>query len=723
MPPQIRLIVWLLGLLALVATGVGMYVNSRDEGAPAARGIYPAARLGDVVDNYHGTRVADPYRWLEDADAPETAAWVDAQNALVRRFVDVPLREKVKARLTELFDFPRTTAPERRGHRYFYTFHDGTVDQPVLLVQEGLDAEPRVLLDPNTLSDDGTIALTAASASPDGALVAYALSHGGSDWQDVHVRDVESGDDRADSLKWAKFTSLSWTHDGSGFFYTRFPEPGTVPAGDEHYFARVYFHRLGTPQSEDRLVYERPDDREVITVTSTSTDGRWLVLTSLKGASDKSEVSLVDLAAPDAAPRPLFTGFGSAFAFAEAVGDTLYFRTDHDAPLGRVVAVDVSRGVPAPGAEGRAAFSEVVPEQADNLSALSIVRQTLVAVYLRNASDHIRLFSLDGAPGGEVALPALGSLSGLTGRVNDEEMFLRFSSYTQPPTVYRFDFASGGLTPFGRAGLPLVDPAAYDVTQVWYPSKDGTRISMFLVHRKDLVRDGLRPTLLTGYGGFNISLTPQFDPTLFLWLDENGVVAVPNLRGGGEYGEAWHQAGVLDRKQNVFDDFIAAAEWLVAQGYTRPGRLAIEGGSNGGLLVGAAMVQRPELFGAVVCRVPVADMLRYHRFTVGRFWVPEYGSADDPAQFPFLYAYSPLHNVADGVAYPPTLIMTADTDDRVDPGMAKKFAARLQAAVAPDGGPILIRVETRAGHGAGKPVSKKIDEESDIFTFVFSRLR
>jgi prolyl oligopeptidase len=698
-----------------------MDVNSRDV-EKAATESYPAARLGDAADNYHGTRVPDPYRWLEDAEAAETIAWVEAQNVLVRRAVDVPRREKVAARLTALFDFPRTAAPERRGDRYFYTFHDGTADQPVLLVQEGLDGEPRVLLDPNTLSADGTVALTAASVSPDGTLVAYALSDGGSDWQEIRVRDVASGQDRAEAVRWAKFTNLSWTGDASGFFYTRFPQPGTVPPGDEHYFARVFLHRLGTPQAEDALVYERPDDREVITVSHTSEDGRWLVLTSFKGASDKSEVSVVDLTAPDMWPRPLFTGFGSAFTFVDASGSRLYFRTDHDAPLGRIIAVDTAQGVPAPGPAGQAPFSEVVPEQADTLSSAALIRQSLVAVYLRHASDHIRLFSLEGAPAGDVVLPTLGSLSELTGRLDGEEMFLRFSSFTQPPTVYRYGFATGSLTPFGRAGLPLVDPAAYDVSQVWYPSRDGTRISMFLVHRKGLVRDGLRPTLLTGYGGFNISLTPAFDPRLFLWLDENGVIAVPNLRGGGEYGEAWHQAGVLDRKQNVFDDFIAAAEWLVAEGYTRPSRLAIEGGSNGGLLVGAVMVQRPELFGAVVCRVPVADMLRYHLFTVGRFWIPEYGSADDPAQFPCLYAYSPLHNVRDGVAYPPTLVMTADTDDRVDPGMAKKFAARLQAAVAPGAGPILIRVETRAGHGAGKPVSKKIDEEADIFTFVFGQL-
>jgi prolyl oligopeptidase len=723
MAPQIRLIIWTLGLVALVATGVGMYVSSNDAEAPPSRGIYPPAPLGDVVDDYHGTRVPDPYRWLEDADAADTTAWVEAQNTLVRRAVDVPLREKVKARLAALYDFPRATAPERRGRQYFYTFHDGAADQPVLLVQEGLDGEPRELLDPNTLSEDGTIALTAVSVSPDGSLVAYALSHGGSDWQDVHVREVASGQDRADVVKWAKFTHLSWMPDGAGFFYTRFPAPGTVPDGEEHYHAAIYLHRLGTPQSEDQLVYDRPDDREVITVTSTSDDGRWLVLTSLKGASDKSEVTVVDLAMADLRPQALFTGFDSAFAFADAAADALYFRTDHDAPLGRVIAVDVSRGLPAPGTSGLAPFSQVVAEHADNLSAVAIIGETIVTAYLHNANDRIRLFRLDGTSAGEVPLPAIGSVSGLTGRVTDEEMFVRFSSFTQPPTVYRYNLASRALTPFGRAGQTLVDPAAYEVSQVWYPSRDGTRISMFLVHKKGLVRDGVRPTLLSGYGGFNISLTPEFDPTNFLWLDENGVIAIPNLRGGGEYGEEWHEAGTLERKQNVFDDFIAAAEWLVAEGYTRPSRLAIEGGSNGGLLVGAVMVQRPELVGAVVCRVPVADMLRYHHFTVGRFWIPEYGSADDPAQFPFLYAYSPLHNVKDQVEYPPTLIMTADTDDRVAPGMAKKFAARLQAAVASTAGPILIRVETRAGHGAGKPVSKKIDEESDVFTFVFSQLR
>ncbi|MGE3189632.1 MAG: prolyl oligopeptidase family protein, partial [Vicinamibacterales bacterium] len=499
--------------------------------------------------------------------------------------------------------------------------------------------------------------------------------------------------------------------------------PGSVPAGDENYFPRVYFHRLGTAQDEDRLVFERPDDREIVISADVTSDGRWLVLTSFRGSSDDSEVHVLDLATPGALPRPLFTGFRNAWILVDGTGDRLYFRTTSGAPLGRLVAVDVSGGAPAPAAGGQAPVRELVPQQPDTLTSAVLVGGRIVAVYLKDASDQVRLFGLDGAPAGEIALPTLGSLSGLTGRPDDAELFLRFSSFTYPPAVYRYDLRASLLEPFGTAGVKTLDPTTYEVNQVRYPSKDGTMVSMFLVHRRGLARDGERPVYLTGYGGFNISLTPQFDPASFAWLDRGGIVAVANLRGGGEYGEAWHQAGMFDRKQNVFDDFIGAAEWLIASGYTRRGKLAIEGGSNGGLLVGAVLVQRPDLVGAVVCRVPVADMLRYHLFTVGRFWISEYGSSEDPGQFPYLYAYSPLHNVKDGTAYPPTLITTADTDDRVAPGMAKKFAARLQAATAPDAGPILIRVETRAGHGAGKPISKVVEEEADIFAFLLEFLQ
>ncbi len=674
--------------------------------------IYPATRKSDVIDNYHGVMVPDPYRWLEDTGSPETKSWIDAQNALTRTLLDGPARGALAKRLTELYDYPRTGVPSRGGDRYFFSHNPGLLNQPVLYVQEGLHGTPRVLLDPNALSPDGTIALTVAAVDDRGTSVAYGLSWSGSDRQAIFVRDVDSGRDRLDRLQWVKFASIAWLKDGSGFYYTRFPEPGTVPAGDENYFNKVCFHRLGDTQDRDRLVFDKPDERETVFDVEISDDERWVVITAFEGSSDKSEVYVLDREREGARPEALFTGFTSAYHFIQGSGERLFFHTDDRAPRGRVIAVRP--------ADRTGGVEEVVPECADKLSNALLVHGRLAVSYLHDASDRLRLFQLSGAPAGEIELPGIGSLTGISGRPQDAELFVVFTSFTHAPASYRYDFASGRLERFGTAGAHL-DTSIYTTTQVWYPSKDGTRVSMFLVHRKDLEKDGRRPVLLTGYGGFNISLTPTFDPANFVLLEQGGVYAVTNLRGGGEYGEAWHQAGMFDRKQNVFDDFIAAAEWLTGNGYTRPAQLAIEGGSNGGLLAGAVLVQRPDLFGAVVCRVPVADMLRYHRFTVGAFWVSEYGSADDPAQFPYLHQYSPYHNVKDGVAYPPTLVMTADTDDRVFPGMAMKFAARLQEADADDT-PVLLRVETKAGHGVGKPVSKMIEEDADIFAFLLKYL-
>lgn len=681
---------------------------------------YPPARKSDVADDYHGVRVEDPYRWLEDPESAETASWVEAENALTRLVLDGPVRDRLVERLTRLYDYPRTGVPLKRGNRYFFTHNTGLQDQPVLYVQDGLDGTPRVLLDPNALKPDsgpaGPIALTAIAVDEAGTLVAYGLSRSGSDRQEILVRDVATCTDRPDRLLWAKFVSIAWQKDGQGFYYTRFPQPGTVPPGDENYFSSVYLHRLGDPQEGDLLVFEKPSERETVFDVQIGDDDRWLVITAFQGSSDKSEVYLLDQRSPGARPVPLFTGFVSAYSFIDSSPHAprdgrLFFRTDERAPRGRIIAVDPS---------DPSTVAEVVPQSADKLSAVFLIHESLVVCYLQNASDRVQLFDLDGTPAGGIDLPGIGSVSGITGRPGDPEMFLGFWSFVFPPANYRYDFAAARLEPFGRSNTH-VNPSDYETTQIWYPSKDGTQVSMFLVNRRNLPRDGNRPVLLTGYGGFNISLTPAFDPSNFVLIDEGGVCAVANLRGGGEYGEAWHEAGTFERKQNVFDDFIGAAEWLVRNRYTRPGRIAIEGGSNGGLLTAAAMVQRPDLFGAVVCRVPVADMLRYHLFTVGRFWISEYGSADDPDQFPFLYKYSPLHNVKDGVAYPPILITTADTDDRVSPGMAKKLAARLQAAG--NGSPVLIRVETKAGHGAGKPVSKMIQEEADVFAFLFRYLQ
>jgi prolyl oligopeptidase len=673
---------------------------------------YPPARQSDTVDDYFGVRVRDPYRWLEDAGSEETIAWVDAQNALTRSYLAGPVRDALIVRLTQLYDFPRTGVPFRRGGRYFYTHNTGLQDQPVLYVQEGLDRNRRVLLDPNAMNAAGPVALTALAVNERGTLAAYGLSHSGSDRQEIFLRDVATGGDLPDRLDWVKFASIAWVHDGRGFYYTRFPEPGTVAAGDENYFNTVWYHQVGDAQAADRLIFGKPAERETVFGVEVSDDDRWAVITAFQGSSDRSEVYLLDRqGAPGRPPLPLFTGFGAAYAFIEAAGGRLFFRTDAGASRGRIIAVNPLR--PGDGAQ------EVVSEAGDKLSAALIIHQTIVAVYLHNASDTIKLITLTGADAGTIALPGIGSLTGLNGRPGDSEMFFGFTSFVHPPASYRYDFATNRLSPFAQS-TTHVSPGDYETTQVWYPSKDGTTVSMFLVHRKGLARDGERPVLLTGYGGFNISLTPAFDPANFVFLDKGGIYAVANLRGGGEYGEAWHEAGMFGRKQNVFDDFIAAAGWFTTSGFSKPGRIAVEGGSNGGLLTAAVMVQRPDLFGAVVCRVPVADMLRYHRFTVGRFWISEYGSADDPAQFPFLYKYSPLHNVVDGTPYPPILITTADTDDRVSPGMAKKFAARLQAAA--HDAPVLIRVETKAGHGAGKPLSKSIEEDADIFAFLFRTL-
>jgi prolyl oligopeptidase len=687
---------------------------------------YPPARRMTLVETIHGVTVPDPYRWLEAAGSSETTAWVDAQNALTRSRLDGPRRDDLVRRLRELYDYPRTLTFIARGGRYFFTHNPGLLDQPILYAQDGADAEPRVLLDPNALSADGTTALTAYEVSPDGTHVAYALSEHGSDRQVIRVIGT------IDRLEFVKFASIAWTRDGSGFYYLRFPEPGSVPAEDEPYYGRIYFHRLGDPQSEDGLVFAHPE-REVVPIVHVASSGRWVVITAQRGASDDAEVYVAACPPKREArreevgkPQPLFQGFDAAYEFIDEADGRLFFSTTKDAPMGRIVSIDPSRHEDA--------LREVVTESGDRLSHAVMARDRLVASYLHDASDRLRAFALDGTPRGEIPLPGIGSIVTLDAEPDGDEIRFVFTSFTAPPSAWisRLKPAEtsrlqpGAPGDFARAPvmiriarssrLQAGDADRYRTTQVWYPTKDGTKISMFLVHRDDVTPDGDRPVLLSGYGGFNISRTPAYDPGNFPFLDAGGVFALANLRGGGEYGEAWHRAGMLEKKQNVFDDFIAAADFLVAGRWTRPSRIAIEGGSNGGLLVGAVMLQRPDLFGAVVCRVPVADMLRYHLFTVGRFWIPEYGSADDPAQFAYLLKYSPYHNIRADVRYPPALVMTADTDDRVDPGMAKKFAARLQADAA--GGPFLIRVEMKAGHGAGKPIAKVIDEDADILAFV-----
>ena len=685
--------------------------------APARPFAYPPAARGDVSEDYFGTKVTDPYRWLEKADDPATVAWVTAENALTRSVLDRPEREAIKARLTELYDYPKISIPEKKGNRYFFFKNSGLQNQSVYYVQEGPNGEPRVLIDPNTMSSDGTVALTNTSPTKDGRLLGYAISRSGSDRQEISVRDVATGQDLPDKIVWVKFSGIAWTPDGKGFFYTRYPQPGTVPAGEEHYFPKLYYHRLGEPQDKDAMFFEKPTEKEVTIGGSVTYDGRWLVITPNKGASNKTELWVLDLSKKGAKPVPVFTGYENAYNPAEIVDGRLYTWTDRGAPLGRVIAVDLKR---LPKDNKDAPFVEVVPEGKDTLQTAYIVNKKLVLQHLRNASSALAVHSLTGKVEKEIALPGIGTVGGLTGDADQTEMYVAYSSYTQPPTNFRYDFGKGELVLFQKTDVK-VDPSAYETEQVWYPSKDGTKVSMFLIHKKGLTKDGNRPVYLYAYGGFNISQTPGFSGTRYVFLEKDGIVAIPNLRGGGEYGESWHTAGMREKKQNVFDDYIAAAEWLISSGYTKKERLAIAGGSNGGLLVSAVEMQRPDLYGAVICQVPVADMLRYQKFTLGRYWIAEYGSSEVAGDFPFLYKYSPYHNVRDGVAYPATLITTADTDDRVDPGHSKKLAARMQAAQGGDQ-PVLIRVETKAGHGGGKPTSKILDEQADVWTFVFWKL-
>ena len=688
---------------------------------------YPPARRDDVVDDFHGMAVADPYRWLEAPEAEETQAFVAAQNALTRRYLArVPARAPIEARLQALWNYDRETTPKKRGDaaeggaRYFFERQEGLQDQPVLYWQEGAAGEPSVLLDPNELSDVGTVALTNYFPSDDGALVAYALSSSGSDWQTLRVLGVGGKERYDDVIRWVKFTPAAWRPDGSGFFYSRYPEPAAMPDAPPSTHHRVYWHTLGTPQEEDTLVYARPDNPDLAFQPRVTEDGRYLTLHVWQGTAVRNRFYYRPLSRTDGEQESsggfvrLLDEGDARYEFVGNVGDRFYFHTDYDAPRGRVIAVDLA-------SPEREQWQEIIAEGEDVIDAVRFVGGHLVVVTLHHAAHRLHLYTLEGQPAGEIEMPAPGSITNLSGRQQDDEFFFDFHSFLHPLTVYRYSFEDGMLAVRHRPEVDF-DPEAYTTEQLFYRSKDGTRVPMFLIHKKGLARTGDHPTLLYGYGGFAVNVLPTFSTQWLIWLEMGGVLAVANLRGGNEYGEAWHRAGMLEKKQNVFDDFIAAAEWLVDSGYTNTDKLAIMGRSNGGLLVSAVMIQRPELFGAVVSSVPVADMLRYHRFTAGRYWIPEYGNAEqNPQHFASLYRYSPIHNVQAGERYPPTLITTADTDDRVVPMHAKKLAATLQAADA-GANPILLRVETAAGHGLGKPTSKMIEELADVFAFLVDAL-
>jgi prolyl oligopeptidase len=693
----------------------GAILSVNYQTAPAASGRpnwdYPEAPRANAVDNYHGVEVADAFRPLEDPDSPRTRAWVQAQNNLTFGFLEsIPERAAIRRRMTELWDYETYYLPAREGGRYFYMYNTGLQNQSVLYMAESLESKPRVLIDPNALSADGTIALAGIAVSKDGQRVAYGIAAAGSDWNHWKVRDVATGKDLPDEVKWIKFSIAEWAPDGAGFYYGRFPEP---KSGDDlkgaNYHQKVYYHRLGTDQAADRLVWEDPEHKDWRAEPAVSDDGQYLILTIGKGTDEKHRVLYRPLDRPDLKPIHLVGEFDADYTFIDNDGPVFWFKTDRDAPRGKLIAIDTRKPQPEH-------WVDLIPQVAETLVDVDVVGNQFFATYLQHAHSIVRVYDETGRPVRNVALPGLGAVAGFQGKRADRETFYSFTSFNTPEAIYRYDVAADRSTLWHQPALKF-DPHAYSTTQVFYTSKDGTRIPMFLSQKNGPKRDILRPTLLYGYGGFKVSMTPSFSPAVLAWMEMGGLYAQPNLRGGGEYGEEWHQAGTKLKKQNVFDDFIAAAQWLVANDYTTRSKLVISGGSNGGLLVGACLTQRPELFGAALPAVGVMDMLRFHKFTIGWAWVDDYGSSDDAEQFRAIYAYSPLHNIKPGKCYPPTLITTADHDDRVVPAHSFKFAAALQAAQSCDK-PVLIRIETRAGHGAGKPTSKLVEEAADKWAFL-----
>ena len=674
----------------------------------AVRLAYPATKKVDQVDNYFGTKVADPYRWLEDDNAEDVKAWVQAENAVTFGYLDtIPFRPKIKARLTEIFNYPRYSSPFRAGEYYFFYKNDGLQNQSVCYIQKGLDGTPEVLFDPNTLSPDGTVRLGIIGPSTDDKYLALNRGEAGSDWSEIRVMEIATKQELPDRIQWVKFSSAAWQ--GNGFYYSGYDKPAP---GDElkakNEYQKIFYHRLGDPQEKDVLVWEDKEHPLRYVGAGTTEDEKWLLLSVSEGTSG-SELYVKDLTKKDAPFTLLVKGFAYDSAPIEVVDGKVLVYTNEDAPNFRVVLVD-------PRDPAKEKWTTVIPEKAEVLSGAGTAGGYMFCNYLKDANSKIYQHKLDGTLVREIGLPALGSAGGFGGKRDEKTLFYTFTSFTYPPTIYKFDPASGASEVF-RASEVKFDPSAYETKQVFYTSKDGTKVPMFIVHKKGLKLDGKNPTYLTAYGGFNISITPSFSAATIILLENGGVFAEPNLRGGGEYGEAWHKAGMFDKKQNVFDDFIAAAEYLIKEKYTSTPRLAIEGGSNGGLLVGAVMTQRPDLFGVAFPAVGVMDMLRYHKFTVGWGWAVEYGSSDNEKDFPYLYAYSPLHNFKEGVCYPATMVTTADHDDRVVPAHSFKFAATLQEKQACNK-PVVIRIETRSGHGSSN-LSKAIESQADQWSFMF----
>ncbi len=677
---------------------------------------YPVTKTVDVTDNYHGNTVADPYRWLEDVESDEAGDWVEAQNEVTNRYLEsLPEREAMRVRLEKLWNYERFGLPTHKGKVFIFSHNDGLQNQSVLYKANSLEAEREVLIDPNTLSEDGTVALGSTATTDDGSLIAYSIADGGSDWRTWKVRDVATGKDLSDVVRWSKFSGAAWKSDASGFFYARYQAPveGKELTGTNEN-QQLFFHKLGDDQSLDALVFDRPGEPKWGYSPSVTDDGRYLVIHNWKGSEPKSQIFVKDLTLPNSTVEPLIVGFDAEYEWFASSGDLLYFVTDHDAPKRRVIAVKV-------GATDRDDWKEVIPESEDVLESASLFGDTLYLSYLHDAHSRVMRYSMDGKRIDELPLPGVGSVSGFGGLQNATETFFSFTNYVTPEEIYRVDLSTGETSLWRRPETPIkVDE--YVTEQLFATSKDGTKIPVIITRRRDSALDATNRTLLYAYGGFNISLTPSFSPANAAWIENGGVYAVANLRGGGEYGRSWHEAGMRLQKQNVFDDFIAVAELLIEKRYTTSKRLAIRGGSNGGLLVGAVMTQRPELFGACLPAVGVMDMLRFHKFTIGWAWATEYGSSDEADQIENLLSYSPLHNLKQGTCYPATLISTADRDDRVVPGHSFKFAAALQSAQSCDH-PVLIRIETRAGHGAGTPTSKKIEEYADLWSFLLENLR
>ncbi|MGK7897760.1 MAG: prolyl oligopeptidase family protein [Xenococcus sp. (in: cyanobacteria)] len=680
------------------------------------RGLcYPPTHQEQQSDNYHGIEVKDPYRWLEDPDSEATKAWVTAQNQVTTAYLSqIPSRETIKSRLTQLWNYEKYSSPFKRGDHYFYFKNDGLQNQDVLYTLESLDAEPTVLLDPNTLSEDGTVALSGIAISDNGHYLAYGLSTAGSDWIEYFVKDVITGEQLSDHLKWIKFSGASWTKDHQGFFYSRYAEPNEeTKLEDVNYFQELYYHRLGTEQAEDLLIYKRSDHKEWGFAGDVTEDGKYLVISVWLGTDSKNLVFYKNLSQPESEVIELINEFEASYDVIDNDGDRFLIQTDLEAPRGRVIAIDLEK-------PQKDYWQEIIPQSPETLKGVGLLNNQFVTVYLKDARSQIKIFDLNGLFIREVELPGIGSAGGFAGKRADSKTFYTFTSFTTPATIYSYDMVTGESKIFRQ---PQVDfnSEEYLTEQVFAPSKDGTAIPLFITYKKGIKLDGNNPCYLYGYGGFNVSLTPSFSVSNLVWLEMGGIYVMANLRGGGEYGEAWHQAGMKEKKQNVFDDFISAASWLIEQKYTSNSKLAIAGGSNGGLLVGACMNQRPDLFAAALPAVGVMDMLRFHKFTIGWAWCPEYGNPDNEKDFKTLYSYSPLHNLKPGTTYPATLITTADHDDRVVPAHSFKFAAALQTAHEGKN-PVLIRIETKAGHGAGKPTTKIIEEVADKWAFLVKNL-